>query len=141
MNWDAIAALAELLAAVAVLASLVLFGCPNPPGVAEVVVESESSIGVKHRHVYRVHGDGHIEVENTFRVPAELEDLPRLGVVLELPAAFDQLRWFGRGPHESYWDRRVGAAVGLHRSTVASNTFPTSSPRSTASITTRPGSS
>ncbi|MDH4046310.1 MAG: beta-galactosidase small subunit, partial [Gemmatimonadota bacterium] len=34
-------------------------------------------------------------------------------------AAFDQVRWFGRGPHESYWDRKTGARVGLYEAEAA----------------------
>ncbi len=40
--------------------------------------------------------------------------LPRLGVQLTLPAGFEQFCWLGRGPHESYNDRKRGAAVGLY---------------------------
>ena len=27
---------------------------------------------------------------------------------------FDKMTWYGRGPHENYWDRNTGAAVGLY---------------------------
>jgi beta-galactosidase len=33
---------------------------------------------------------------------------------MKIPNAYDNLRWYGRGPHESYWDRKTGAAVGLY---------------------------
>ncbi|MCT2591470.1 DUF4981 domain-containing protein [Streptomyces sp. N2-109] len=38
--------------------------------------------------------------------------LPRLGVRLELPAAYDQVRWFGGGPGEAYPDTRAASVVG-----------------------------
>ena len=38
--------------------------------------------------------------------------LPRLGLTLELPAGFDELHWYGRGPHECYPDRKRGARLG-----------------------------
>ncbi len=42
--------------------------------------------------------------------------LPRLGVVLELPARYDRVTWFGRGPWEAYPDSRTAARVGrFHR--------------------------
>src|SRR5512136_1894001 len=37
---------------------------------------------------------------------------------MRLPGGFEQLTWFGRGPHENYIDRNTGAAVGLYHSTV-----------------------
>jgi len=28
------------------------------------------------------------------------------------------MQWYGRGPHESYWDRKKGAAVGQYRGSI-----------------------
>jgi beta-galactosidase/beta-glucuronidase len=50
--------------------------------------------------------------------------LPRLGVTLHLPARLDQLTWYGRGPHESYADRKASAAVGIYQSSVAEQFIP-----------------
>ena len=33
---------------------------------------------------------------------------------MALPGEYSQMGWYGRGPHESYWDRKTGAAVGLY---------------------------
>jgi beta-galactosidase len=33
---------------------------------------------------------------------------------MAVPAALANVTWFGRGPHENYWDRRTGAAVGRY---------------------------
>ncbi|TDD65886.1 DUF4981 domain-containing protein [Jiangella aurantiaca] len=38
--------------------------------------------------------------------------LPRLGVVLEVPARYDRVTWFGYGPGEAYADSRTAARVG-----------------------------
>lgn len=45
-------------------------------------------------------------------VPDDLQDIPRVGVRLELPAGASSIDWIGRGPHECYSDRRAGAVVG-----------------------------
>lgn len=42
--------------------------------------------------------------------------LPRIGVTLGLPAAFQTTEWFGRGPGESYRDMKLSQPVGLHTS-------------------------
>jgi len=34
------------------------------------------------------------------------------------------MTWFGRGPHESYWDRQTSAAVGLYAGAVADQYHP-----------------
>jgi beta-galactosidase/evolved beta-galactosidase subunit alpha len=39
--------------------------------------------------------------------------LPRLGVDLRVPAAFDKARWYGLGPGESYVDSRAAARMGV----------------------------
>jgi len=38
-----------------------------------------------------------------------------------MPGRFDMLTWLGRGPHETYWDRKTGAAVGLYSGSVEEN--------------------
>jgi beta-galactosidase len=44
--------------------------------------------------------------------------LPRLGMQMAMPAQFNKLTWFGRGPQENYWDRKTGAALGLYTGNV-----------------------
>jgi beta-galactosidase len=51
--------------------------------------------------------------EHTVVVPESLTDLPRIGVVFALPAGFDRLRYFGRGPLENMPDRNSGAMLGV----------------------------
>ena len=41
-----------------------------------------------------------------------LADLPRVGSQFAVPGRFDLMRWFGRGPGESYPDRRRGSPIG-----------------------------
>ncbi|MDR1569042.1 MAG: DUF4981 domain-containing protein [Oscillospiraceae bacterium] len=55
---------------------------------------------------------------------AELPYLPRLGVRLTLPRALSDVRWFGRGPHESYPDKKQSARFGLYRADAAMLTEP-----------------
>lgn len=44
--------------------------------------------------------------------------LPRLGMRMQLPRRFDRLLWLGRGPHESYPDKKLGAMIDLYRTQV-----------------------
>lgn len=79
---------------------------------------------IRHAQTLTIQGDGSIHVENVFQVAAALPDLPRLGVLLELPAGFEDLEWFGRGPFENYIDRKRAATIDLHRSTVSEQYVP-----------------
>lgn len=45
--------------------------------------------------------------------------LPRIGLTMTLPAGLETFTWFGRGPHESYSDRKLGAKIGRYCGTVA----------------------
>lgn len=47
-----------------------------------------------------------------------LPGIPRLGLKLELPKSFNNVSWLGKGPHESYGDRKEGAKFGLFSGTV-----------------------
>jgi beta-galactosidase len=42
---------------------------------------------------------------------AQLEGLPRLGLVMQYNKAYNQLKWYGYGPHENYRDRIESAWV------------------------------
>src|SRR5690606_15720661 len=44
--------------------------------------------------------------------------LPRIGLMLGLPAAFDQVQWHGRGPGESYPDTKQSQLFGRYKATV-----------------------
>ena len=74
---------------------------------------------------YEIYGSGEILVKNRF-VPgsADIPDLPRLGMTMTMPGEFENIEWYGRGPHESYWDRKTSAAVDVYRGTVMEQYFP-----------------
>ncbi|MFV0593730.1 MAG: glycoside hydrolase family 2 TIM barrel-domain containing protein [Draconibacterium sp.] len=74
--------------------------------------------------IQTVYGDGTIEIHSTFDASTdELPDLPRFGVRWEMPVNFDNLKYFGRGPHENYCDRNRSAFVGIYESKVADQYF------------------
>ena len=72
----------------------------------------------------RVAADGSLAFQHRFTVAKGLPDLPRLGVELELPEGFEDLEFLGHGPHESYNDRLVGAAIGRYHTTVSERYVP-----------------
>ncbi len=55
----------------------------------------------------------------TFTIPDGLPDIPRLGILMELPREYEQLTWYGRGPWDNYPDRKVSCPIGLWKSTVS----------------------
>ncbi|MBR2114796.1 MAG: hypothetical protein IJ929_09045 [Prevotella sp.] len=55
----------------------------------------------------------------TFTIPDGLPEIPRLGILIELPRDYEQLTWYGRGPLDNYPDRKVSCPIGLWKSTVS----------------------
>ena len=75
---------------------------------------------------------GDILVQNQF-IPSPtrgIPELPRFGMQTVLRAGFDNLAWFGKGPHETYWDRQ-DARVGLYQGKVRDQYFPYIKPQET----------
>jgi beta-galactosidase len=72
---------------------------------------------VEHTWSRAAAADGSVEYRHQVEVPEALADLPRVGVSFALPARFTVVRWFGRGPHENYPDRRSGAPLGIYEAT------------------------
>lgn len=89
------------------------------PGAARVTAAAKlPPEGSETRTSYTVYGSGVVEVESALTPAAGAPELPRVGMQALIPGEFRHVEWYGRGPHETYWDRKTGAAVGLYRSTV-----------------------
>lgn len=78
---------------------------------------ASGSIAVK--YLYTVEETGEIDLQVTFTPQGELPELPRLGVAFCLAPQYDRLTWYGRGPQESYPDRKTSALVGRWSGKVA----------------------
>jgi beta-galactosidase len=89
-------------------------------GVIDVVVtipNPKARITVRHT----VAAGGWLRTDTTFKVLGERwkPDLPRLGIQFAIPRSYGNVAWYGRGPHENYWDRRSSAPIGRYESTVS----------------------
>ncbi|MDY3883995.1 glycoside hydrolase family 2 TIM barrel-domain containing protein [Porphyromonas somerae] len=70
--------------------------------------------------------DSQMKVEVTVHfAPGKLTlpEMPRFGVYMQLPKEFTQMTWYGRGPHESYADRKSSALVGKYSSDVRTDFY------------------
>ncbi len=68
---------------------------------------------------YRFEGDGSVQVlQRVTPAGSQPRWLPKVGMELEVSRELERLRWFGRGPFETYPDRKTGAKVGTWSSTV-----------------------
>ena len=70
-------------------------------------------------YTYTIYGSGDLRLDYTLQPQAEnLPPLPRLGLLMALPAGLENFTWYGRGPHEAYVDRQDSARVDVYGSTV-----------------------
>ncbi len=67
---------------------------------------------------YTCYGSGEMTIDYAFYPGGGLPEIPRIGMQLEIPSAYDRMEWFGRGPMESYSDREQCAEVGLFSQSV-----------------------
>jgi beta-galactosidase/evolved beta-galactosidase subunit alpha len=68
---------------------------------------------------YTIVGSGDILVDLHIKPFGEMPpQLPRVGLLMGVNNAFDNVQWFGRGPGENYPDIKTSQLVGLYQSTV-----------------------
>lgn len=73
---------------------------------------------------YTIDGGGRIEIAMALQPGEGLPEIPEIGLLLTMEASFERLRWYGRGPHENYWDRQTGAPLGLYEGRVQEQMTP-----------------
>ena len=86
---------------------------------AKFTVQAQNTpAGFKQAVTYTVYGSGAVLMAQEIDTFGEMPALPRIGVTFDMPAGFETFTWLGRGPEESYVDRKAGVAVGRYQGTV-----------------------
>ena len=102
------------------LDSMIVATVPDGSPVTVTSHFSLRSIGARYTLSHEVHPDGTTAISaHLTNVDEDLPEMPRFGTILTLPEDLDHVEWYGRGPHENYWDRRTGAAVGRYTAPVS----------------------
>lgn len=74
---------------------------------------------------FTIYGSADVVVKNQFsKLSDKIPEIPRMGMQMQLPEEYINLKWLGRGPQENYADRKTSADVGLYESTVADQYTP-----------------
>ena len=71
--------------------------------------------GFEQYTVYTVEPDGQLQMKNVLQPYGNLNCLPKLGFEAVCCESVKQVIWFGRGPHESYPDRKASADVSVYQ--------------------------
>jgi beta-galactosidase/beta-glucuronidase len=79
---------------------------------------------VQYEQTLTIFGNGELLLDSELATHQGLPPLPRIGLTTALPAGFEYLTWYGRGPFENYRDRNSGALVDNYKSTVSEHYVP-----------------
>ena len=95
---------------------------------SEVVVDVNGLLTGKKAKIkvsttYSISGEGEVKVTNGIKANKNF-NWPKIGSTIQLPDTYEQVRWFGKGPHENYDDRATAAAYGIYGKTIDELTVP-----------------
>ena len=80
--------------------------------------------------VYTVTSDGAVHVVVSFKKnDKKAPELLRFGMRITMQGEYERMAWYGRGPFESYWDRKTAAFVDVYSGLVADQYTPYISPQ------------
>ncbi|CDC54938.1 glycoside hydrolase family 2 TIM barrel [Phocaeicola coprophilus CAG:333] len=68
--------------------------------------------------IWTIYADGSIELQSGITSNNSSLVLPRIGYAMQLPEVLQQYTYYGRGPQNNYNDRKTGAFIEQHTSTV-----------------------
>jgi beta-galactosidase len=103
---------------------------PTDSGSVRVVLRRQASGRKKwndaaFESAFEVLEDGEILIKHFVSFGAkEMTDLPRVGCAWIAAPEFQRLKYYGRGPHENYADRKTSALLGIYESTVSAQYVP-----------------
>lgn len=84
----------------------------------------KSKISTTITHDVKANGEVYINLKVKLNRPRKDINMPRVGMVMELPKDFNNVKWLGRGPHENYRDRAYAAHWGLYEKSVSDMVTP-----------------
>lgn len=84
-----------------------------------------TDIGADYVVEYLIQNDGAIKVTASINMSGlDLPELPRFGMRMQLPKAYDNLQYYGRGPWENYVDRKSASFLGIYDAQVKDQKMP-----------------
>ncbi|MFA9458954.1 glycoside hydrolase family 2 TIM barrel-domain containing protein [Halalkalibacter sp. AB-rgal2] len=105
----------------------------------KVVVESTFALLTTSKSmckvVYTIFGDGTVRVRQQLVPGKDLPEIPAVGMLFTIDRDYQNLTWYGRGPHESYCDKKTGAKLGVYEGSVEEQFVPYLKPQESGNKT------
>lgn len=82
---------------------------------------------------YEINSEGELLVKQTLLIDKDKKTpmLPRFGMKIVLPKAFENITYYGRGPHENYIDRKASTPIGIYNQSTTEQYYPYIRPQET----------
>jgi len=78
---------------------------------------SLQTIGADLTLYYQLNGKGQLQIEYSYTPLCDtIPHIPKVGMRMQIPADFNLVEWYGRGPYENYPDRKTGSLTGIYNS-------------------------
>ena len=82
----------------------------------KIISETTLPVGAELTITYTIIQDGRIKVDMDYRPTAtDIPLLPKFGMRMRLPADYQAIEYYGRGPWENYPDRKRSAFIGRYK--------------------------
>ena len=82
----------------------------------KVIAEMQLSVGADLTLTYSINDEGKIMVDMDYEPTAtDIPLIPKFGMRMRLPADFNDIAYYGRGPWENYPDRKRSAFIGYYK--------------------------
>lgn len=85
---------------------------------AETTATALGGYAVRQHTKWAIHNNGFIEVSSDIDPDKADFPLPKIGFLMAMPKGFENVSYYGAGPHENYRDRLRSAAIGRYETTV-----------------------
>ncbi len=100
--------------------------------VGYILPNNEANVNVQ----YTLSATGVLNVVYSFTPnKKDLPNIPRLGMYMSLDKNFTDVSWYGKGPQESYWDRKTGVKTGIYTGKINDQFHSYSRPQETGNKT------
>lgn len=73
---------------------------------------------------YTINQAGNIQVNYLLTPGKDLPEIPEVGLLFSLDQTYENIEWYGKGPHENYIDKEKGAKIGLYDGKVTDQYIP-----------------
>ncbi len=65
---------------------------------------------------YEINGNATVKVNMNYTPDSSnIPLIPKFGMRMAIPKGYNNIEWYGRGPHENYWDRKTSALIGIYK--------------------------